>query len=238
MANPPITVGELNDVPAPLSPVNAQFHQEVANRIIHRFVTEAALIAWAAANGSMAYVTSNNTHYARRAGSWWPLTYQANLDQANANLINAINNVQANLNNTNANLATYPQGMLSVAYAGFAELNTSSQVVCSVTWSADPSRWYRLIGDIVRINSGAINQDVVFVIEDNAGNDYRLTMFRFGADPPQQFAPLHLELVINGLSGPQTWRLAGNTSTGVAQIPAGLRNASNAMLTVEDMGVV
>lgn len=241
MANPPITVGELNDVPAPQSPVNAQFHQEVANRIAHRFPTEAAMNAWAAANGSLAYVVATNQHYGRLGGAWWALTYQARLDQAVATLNNSITNVansaQGQINTANANIAAGPQGLLAVSYAGFATLTTSTQVVCQVSWTAVAGRWYRLVGDVVRINSGAAGQDVVFVIEDAAGTDYRLTMVRF-ADPPQMFAPLHMHLVTSALSGPQTFRLAGNTSTGSAQIPAGLNNASNAMLTVEDMGAV
>lgn len=235
MANPPITVGELVDVPAPQSPVNAQFHQEVAHRIVHRFPTVQAMNAWGAGNGSLAYV--GPTLYLRQNGAWVPMAPQSAVDQVNVNLNNSIAAVQDNLNHTNANLGTYPQGLLAVSYAGFAELNTNTQVVASVTWNADPSRWYRLVGDVVRINSGASPQDVVFVIEDNAGNDYRLTMVRFSG-PVQQMAPLHMHLPISGLSGSQTWRLAGNTSTGVAQIPAGARNASNAMLTVEDMGAV
>jgi hypothetical protein len=246
MASPPITVGELSDVPAPLSPVNAQFHQEVANRITHRFASVAQMNAWAAGNGSIAYVAP--TLYLRQGGAWVPLAPQSAVDAANTaranadatlqtNINNVANSAQGQINALNAALATYPQGMLARSYAGFVDLSPSTQVVCSVTWTADPSRWYRLVGDVVRINSGTAPQDVVFVIEDNAGTDYRLSMHRF-SDPAQQMSPLHLHLVISGLSGGQTWRLAGNTSTGNAQIPSGINNASNAMLTVEDMGAV
>lgn len=226
--SPPITVGELADVPAPNSPVNAQFHQEVANRIVHRFVSVAQMNAWAAGNGSLAYV--GPTLYLRHGGAWVAMAPQANVDAADANLQNQINSVNAGASNS-------AQGLLAVSYAGFAELNTNTQVVCSVSWTASPGRWYRLVGDVVRINSGFTPQDVVFVIENSAGDDYRLTMVKF-EEAVQMFAPLHMHLLINNLSGPQTWRLAGNTSTGTAQIPAGLRNASNAMLTVEDMGAV
>ena len=78
MPNPPITVGELIDVPAPESPINAQFHQEVANRVVHRFATVALMNAWAAANGSLAFVSP--THYARSGGVWQPLGYQSDID--------------------------------------------------------------------------------------------------------------------------------------------------------------
>lgn len=74
--SPPITVGELTDVPAPNSPINAAYMQEVADRIIHRFTTVAAMNAWAAANGAMAYSADTGKHYLRRAGAWWPLVYE------------------------------------------------------------------------------------------------------------------------------------------------------------------
>lgn len=39
MANPPITIGELTDVPAPGSGVKSAWSQEVTSRAIHRFAT-------------------------------------------------------------------------------------------------------------------------------------------------------------------------------------------------------
>jgi hypothetical protein len=55
-AAPPVTIGELADVPAPGSPIASAWSQEVTNRIVHRFATTAAMNAWAAANGSIACV--------------------------------------------------------------------------------------------------------------------------------------------------------------------------------------
>jgi hypothetical protein len=69
-ANPPITIGELTDVPAPGSPIASPWAQEVSNRIIHRFANKAALDAWAAANGSYAVTLDSNVLYVRRAGVW------------------------------------------------------------------------------------------------------------------------------------------------------------------------
>ena len=86
MANPPITVGELVDVPAPESPVNAQFHQEVAHRIVHRFPTQAAVSAWAAGNGSLAYAADVQILYVRRSGDWWPVALQSSVDATQADL--------------------------------------------------------------------------------------------------------------------------------------------------------
>lgn len=75
-AGPPITVGELVDVPAPNSPINAQFHQEIANRVVQRFPTVAARDAWAAADGSLAYVTATKNHYRRVNGAWIGVDWQ------------------------------------------------------------------------------------------------------------------------------------------------------------------
>ena len=76
----PITIGELTDVPAPNSPINAQFHQEVANRIVHRFATVAAMNASNLTTGSMAYVTATNTYYVHRGGfGFVEITYAASL---------------------------------------------------------------------------------------------------------------------------------------------------------------
>jgi len=91
MPNPPITVGELTDVPAPESPINAQFHQEVANRIVHRFASVAAMNGWAAGNGSLAFVAPD--HYRRVGGAWLLLADQADVDA----LINADANLQAQI---------------------------------------------------------------------------------------------------------------------------------------------
>lgn len=77
----PITIGELTDVPAPNSPVNAQFHQEVANRIVHRFATDAALYAWSgAADGSVAYSAESHTFSVRHTGYWRPVALKSELD--------------------------------------------------------------------------------------------------------------------------------------------------------------
>jgi hypothetical protein len=70
----PITVGELTDVPVPLSPIAAQFHQEVANRVAHRFPNVTAMNAWAAADGSLAFSLPPR-FYVRTAGAWRPVPF-------------------------------------------------------------------------------------------------------------------------------------------------------------------
>jgi hypothetical protein len=68
----PITVGELTDVPAAGSNVAANFHQEVANRVVQRFANFAALNAWAAGDGSQGYTVDTRRVWLRVAGAWRP----------------------------------------------------------------------------------------------------------------------------------------------------------------------
>lgn len=70
MANPPISIGELADVPAPGSPIASAWAQEVSKRAIHRFATKAALDGWAAEVGSFAVVTSTGSLFQRGGGGW------------------------------------------------------------------------------------------------------------------------------------------------------------------------
>lgn len=74
MANPPITVGELVDVPAPLSRVLSPWAQEVSNRIVHRFATVAARdAAWPAATagtGALCVTTADGRLW-RSTGAVW-----------------------------------------------------------------------------------------------------------------------------------------------------------------------
>lgn len=73
--NPPITIGELADVPAPGSGVKAQWHQEVTNRIQHRFATVAARdAAWPAATagvGALCVTLDTQTSWIVAAGPAW-----------------------------------------------------------------------------------------------------------------------------------------------------------------------
>jgi hypothetical protein len=67
---PPITIGEISDVPTVGSAIASQWAQEVTNRIVHRFANVAARDAWAAADGSMCITLDTYTHWLRRAGAW------------------------------------------------------------------------------------------------------------------------------------------------------------------------
>lgn len=67
----PITVGELIDVPAPQSPINAQFLQEVANRIQHRYPNLAALNGWTTALIGTRAVTYDTGIVYQKIGAGW-----------------------------------------------------------------------------------------------------------------------------------------------------------------------
>lgn len=236
MANPPIIVGELTDVPAPGSEIDAQFHQEVAHRVVHRFASTTALNNWAAANGSLAFVTANGTHYQRVSGVWRAIAGTAYVDTKT-------NALQAELDATQADLAALTTasgknalGLIARAYnAAAVTFGTSTTVIVSTTFTASSSRWYRITADVPRITAGAA-QDVTIVIEDAAGTNYRLAIVSLAAGADH--ASIHIDHVISGISGSQTFRIAANTSTSTATIPIGTFNSSNAMITVEDLGAV
>jgi hypothetical protein len=75
-ANPPITIGELVDVPAPGSPIASAWSQEVSARIVHRFATtaarDAAYPAAAAAAGAMCE-TAGGTLWLSSGSVWLPV---------------------------------------------------------------------------------------------------------------------------------------------------------------------
>lgn len=74
LAVPPITVGELTNVPAPGSPIAAQWAQDVSSRVVQRFPTKAALDAWVPANGARGYTLDANVEYVRVSAGWARIT--------------------------------------------------------------------------------------------------------------------------------------------------------------------
>ncbi len=75
-ANPPITIGELTDVPAPGSAIASAWAQEVSGRVVQRFANLTALNTWAADNGSVAITLDLNLLWRRVAGAWRPFPGQ------------------------------------------------------------------------------------------------------------------------------------------------------------------
>lgn len=76
-ANPPVTIGELNDVPSPGSPIASQWSQEVTRRILHRFATvaarDAAYPAATAAAGAICVTLDTGFVWTVRGGIWCPV---------------------------------------------------------------------------------------------------------------------------------------------------------------------
>lgn len=68
----PITIGELVDVPSPLSLLASPWAQDVSERVVHRFGSTAELATWNyAPDGSVAYVTgATQALYVRKSGAW------------------------------------------------------------------------------------------------------------------------------------------------------------------------
>ena len=71
---PPVTIGELTNVPAPGSQIAAQWAQDATSRIVHRFANRTALEAWAAPAGSFAVTLDDVTLFRRKGGAWSRIT--------------------------------------------------------------------------------------------------------------------------------------------------------------------
>lgn len=71
---PPVTIGELANVPAPGSQIAAQWAQDVSSRIVQRFANVAALKAWVAPNGARAVDLATGIEWQRFAGAWAQIT--------------------------------------------------------------------------------------------------------------------------------------------------------------------
>lgn len=67
---PPITIGELTNVPAPGSQLAAQWAQDISSRVVQRFPTTAALKAWAAPTGARAIALDTGVMWERIATGW------------------------------------------------------------------------------------------------------------------------------------------------------------------------
>lgn len=91
LANPPVTIGELTDVPAPGSPIASYWGQEVTRRIVHRFPDAATRDAQypAAAAGYGAVCAVWNVPYISDGSTWSQLAFAYEI----AGLANAINDL-------------------------------------------------------------------------------------------------------------------------------------------------
>lgn len=71
---PPITIGELTDVPAPGSQLAANWAQEASGRIVHRYANRSALDGWAAPAGTVAITLDDGALFRRRSSYWSRIT--------------------------------------------------------------------------------------------------------------------------------------------------------------------
>lgn len=211
-ANPPITVGELVDVPAPQSPVNAQFHQEVANRITHRFANVAAMNAWAAANGSMAYSADTGFHYARVGGAWVALA-------------------------RNSDMTAAPLGIIGrgLCTQNRTFTNTAADLVgATVTVTCVANRWYRAYGVIPSVMQNVAGHQSFWIavgaFKTGAGSTHWANAGEYRSHYVDAVAP-------GTLSGAQTFKLQGATLQGGQQMSTDLA-ADNIYIIVEDCGAV
>jgi hypothetical protein len=77
MPSPPITVGELTDVPTYDSPIASPWAQEVTRMVVHRFPNVAARDAFGAwPSGRRAFTTDTETLWLRHNGGWVILSEQ------------------------------------------------------------------------------------------------------------------------------------------------------------------
>jgi len=74
VTTPPITIGSLTDVPAPGSPIAAQWAQNVSGMVVHRFTNLATIGGWAAPNGARAVAVDTGVEYRRIGGAWSQIT--------------------------------------------------------------------------------------------------------------------------------------------------------------------
>jgi len=216
MANP-ITIGELTDVPAPNSPINAQFHQETANRIVHRFATLALMNGWAAGNGALAWCAETTLHYGRVGGVWVPFALKATTD-------------------------TLPRGLMARAVGIYGQDipagTTQPLTNLAMVWTASPTRWYRTRYTIPAWLAAGSNPSVRFGITDGGATVLSDSRFSPQGGPAQQ-PPITIELVETGLSGSITRRAAVNASAaGIVQLyfVGDNRLALVPTMTLEDIG--
>jgi hypothetical protein len=88
MPNPPISWGELHDVPAPGSSIASPWAQDVTHRIAHRFATttdrDTNYPAGGAGGGAVCYVAATAAMYMSDGSIWHQLARQAAADTITA----------------------------------------------------------------------------------------------------------------------------------------------------------
>jgi hypothetical protein len=202
MANPPITIGELGNVPAPLSPIQSDWAQDVTRRIVQRFASIAERDAdWppaTAGRGAVCTVTGNPQRlFITDGATWQPLRDAAaawGLPAATARKVQA-----ANINAI----------AVGASLAGLA-----------ITWNAPATgRLYlvQLHGHF-KLTAGAASQIVTVGIHHFASNAL-LAKCSFTADPVWPLA----QQIMFTMDGP-----GANTGMGVYTTVVSISGAAGA----------
>jgi hypothetical protein len=218
MPNPPITVGELTDVPAPESPINAQFHQEVANRIVHRFASVGAMTGSNLVNGSVA--TVGTALYFRQAGLWVVIPSSDELAAVDAKV------------------ALAPLGILGRANGGQHIGITGLTELARINWAADPSRWYRTTALVPALyqnaSTGPFQANIT--IRDPLNNVMCNGVVTLGVG---SYAPVALSLIESGLTlGTAERRLKVESQVGGSLNVTVGSGFTAPYIAVEDLGAV
>jgi len=122
-ANPPVTIGELTDVPAPGSAILSAWTQEVTRRSMHRFATiaarDAAYPAAGAGDGAICYTADFGLMWTVIAGVW--VAASPGRGRVAANVVTA-------------------------AQGGFG--TTPAAIATAVTYTFDGNRWVEIFASV------------------------------------------------------------------------------------------
>ena len=128
-------------------------------------------------------------------------------------------------------------GVIARAYQSSTGQNITSEADvagCSVTWTADPTRWYRTVARVV-LRQSATGAEQYATITTGANGQLQSGGVSFGPVAANGIATHFIEVIENNLSGSTTRKLRASTSGALAQPAA---SPYQAFIAVYDMGAV
>lgn len=206
-ATPPVTVGELVDVPAPGSPIASAWAQEVSNRIIHRFATTAAMNAWTATDGARAVVTAAPFTEYRRIGGAWVVFEPAR------------------------GIVAYVESVTNIPAGTFTSL---TDILSLLTVNVVNGRQYLITGKL-EVQSSVANDVVIVNISDGGNVQLNRVLVQLPVVNQGQSLLIEHNFTAAG-SGTVGFKMRAARSTGTGNISA-IGQSTNAMfLRVDDLG--
>lgn len=124
-----------------------------------------------------------------------------------------------------------PRGLLGVIYGGAATVSIEQDVTGTLTWVADPARYYRVVGSVNAVPQNVSTGFQTLSITDGAGGHSRDSVF---VVPAGSYVSHYVEELITGFSGTTVRKLRFACSAGNASIPGGF--TSRPQLYVHDLG--